>query len=72
MMLNVTGALYQQPGIRHEYHLTDGSTVVERPSLPSVSRWQFWDNMNHRVYKKARQSEMKAAVERHKKKWGCK
>lgn len=72
MMLNVTGALYLQPGTRHEYHLSDGSTIVERPSLPASSRWQFWDNMNHRVYKKGLQAEMKAAVERHKKKWGCK
>ncbi|RAP71451.1 hypothetical protein [Candidatus Erwinia dacicola] len=71
-MLSVTGALYQQLGKRHEYHLSDGSTVVERPSLPSSSRWQFWDNMNHRVYKKARQAEMKAAIERHKKRYGCK
>lgn len=71
-MLNVSCAIYQQPGKRHEYHLSDGSTVVERPSLPASSRWQFRDNMNHRVYKKALQSAMKAAVERHKKKWRCK
>ncbi|OFC58160.1 hypothetical protein BBW68_03285 [Candidatus Erwinia dacicola] len=71
-MLNVTGALYQQPGKRHEYHLSDGSSVVECPPLPVSSRWQFWDNMNHRIYKKGLQSEMKAAVDYHKKKWGCK
>lgn len=72
MMLNVSGALYQQPGQHHEYHLSDGSTVVERPSLPASSRWQYWDNMNHRVYKKYLQTEMKAAIERHKKRFGCK
>lgn len=71
-MLNVTGVLYQQPRKLHEYHLSDGSTVVERLSLPTSLRWQYWDNMNHRVYKKSLQLEMKTAVERHKKRYGCK
>lgn len=71
-MLSVTEALYRNPGVCHEYHLNDRSTVIERPSLPLSSRWQFWSSMNQRIYKKASQSEMKAAVERHKKKWRCK
>ncbi|RAP70847.1 hypothetical protein ACZ87_02343 [Candidatus Erwinia dacicola] len=32
-----------------------------------MSRWQFWDNHNHRVFKKSVQSAMKQAAERHKK-----
>lgn len=71
-MLNVTGAIYQQPGQRHEYHLSDGSVVIEQPSLPTSSRWQFWNNLNHRVFNKPTLTAMKAAVERHKKKWRCK
>jgi hypothetical protein len=71
-MLNVTGAIYQQPGQRHEYHLSDGSVVIEQPSLPTSSRWQFWNNLNHRVFNKPTQTAMEAAVERHKKKWRCK
>lgn len=72
MLLRVSEAIYPQPGERHEYRLNDGSSVVECPALPAVSRLRFYDNRNHRVYKKSLQAEMKTAVERHKKKWGCK
>jgi len=71
-MLNLTDAIYQQPGKRQEYRLSDGSAVVELPVFPSSSRWQFWNNLNHRVFSKSSQAAIKAAVERYKKRWRCK
>jgi hypothetical protein len=71
MLLCVKGALYQEPGERHEYHLSDGSVVIELPSLPSVSRWRFYDSCHHRIVNKPAQAAMKSAVERHKRKWKC-
>ncbi|MGK0706498.1 hypothetical protein ACSFCW_23870 [Yokenella regensburgei] len=72
MQLCVVGALYQQPGLRHEYQFSDGSVAVESPSLPSVSQWIFYDSHNHRIVNKSAQAAMKAAISRHKKKWKCK
>ncbi|ATF92817.1 Uncharacterised protein [Cedecea neteri] len=72
MLLRVTGASYPQPGMRHEYQLCDGSCVIEQPGFPAVARWLYYNNMNHRVYKKSEQAAMRAAVEKHKKLWRCK
>ncbi|KGT95325.1 hypothetical protein NG99_04725 [Erwinia typographi] len=69
MYLCVTGCEHIGYGERRVYHLNDGSTVVERRDLPAVSRWQCWDNHNHRVYKKSDQTAMKQAAERHKKRF---
>ncbi|MGQ3662051.1 hypothetical protein [Citrobacter braakii] len=72
MLLHVKGANYPQAGVRHEYHLSDGSTVIERPSLPVTSRWLYYNNLNHRVFNKSTQKTMRDAVERHKKRFNCK
>lgn len=72
MLLHVKGALYQQAGIRHEYHLSDGSTAIERPGLPGSSRWLYYDVLNHRILNKSAQKAMRDAVERHKKRFKCK
>lgn len=72
MLLRVSEAIYPQPGERHEYHLNDGSSVIECPALPAVSRLRFYDNRNHRVLNKTVQASMKAAVKRHKEIWRCK
>lgn len=72
MLLHVKGANYQQTGVRHEYHLNDGSTVIERPGYPVPSRWLYYNNLNHRVLNKTAQKNMRDAVERHKKRFNCK
>ncbi|EAB5694009.1 hypothetical protein ZY50_21755 [Salmonella enterica subsp. enterica] len=71
MLVFVREALYQPPGQRHEYRLSDGRAVVEFPTLPSSSRWKFYDNGGHRIVKKSIQTAMKAAVERHKRRFNC-
>lgn len=70
MLLRVSEAIYPQPGERHEYRLSDGSSVVECPALPAVSRLRFYDNRNHWILNKTVQASMKAAVNQHKKRWG--
>lgn len=72
MLLRVSEAIYPQPGERREYRLNDGSSVVECPALPVVSRLKFYDARNHRILNKTVQASMKAAVKRHKEVWGCK
>ncbi|OFC62103.1 hypothetical protein [Candidatus Erwinia dacicola] len=67
MYLCVSGCEHRDNGAERVYLLNDGSSVVEYPGRPAVSRWQFWDNHNHRVFKKSVQSAMKQAAERHKK-----
>ncbi|EAQ7565694.1 hypothetical protein NFS79_004570 [Salmonella enterica] len=72
MLVFVREALYQPPGQRHEYRLSDGCVAVEFPALPVPSRWKFYDNGGHRIVKKSTQATMKAAVERHKRRFNCK
>lgn len=68
----VTEALYQPPGERHEYRMNDGSAAVEFPKYPGTSRWRFYDSVGRRIAKRMVQNTMKAAVERHKKRFNCK
>jgi hypothetical protein len=71
MYLCVSSAAYPAPGQRHEYNLNDGSFIVEQPHMPAPCRWQYYDNHHHRVFNKPTQAAMRAAVERHKRKWKC-
>lgn len=71
-LLSVTEAIYQPPGEHHEYRLNDGSVAIEFPKYPGATRWRFYDGAGRRIIKRTVHNAMKAAVERHKRRFNCK
>ncbi|EII43891.1 hypothetical protein EC23916_4909 [Escherichia coli 2.3916] len=52
--------------------MNDGSAAVEFPKYPGASRWRFYDSAGRRIIKRTVHNAMKAAVERHKRRFNCK
>lgn len=67
--LSVAGCQHLDAGAKRVYHLTNNTSVIEYPRLPTRSRFQYYDPRGNKVHINAERVAMKQAVERHKKQW---
>ncbi|EOS94048.1 hypothetical protein LU631_09805 [Erwinia tracheiphila] len=72
MYLSVTSCNYYDNGKQRNYTFNNRASAQEFTEYPGKTRFRFWGADSRAILRGQARSDMKAAIERHNKKWKIK